>query len=82
MVSTATKDPRLVEAGRRGAARRWGDVGRVVRLSELDSPVRLAVEALIRADRAARNEKASPVIETIEAGREARRASVDPQRAA
>ncbi len=52
-----SKDPRLVEAGRRGARRRWGEQ-RVARLDQLDPTVRLVILALVEADKAARTERA------------------------
>lgn len=54
---TAEKDPRLVEAGKRGARRRWGPP-RVVRLDALTPEQRDVVLALIEAQRAANAAKA------------------------
>ena len=51
MAETRSKDPVLVEAGRRGAVRRWGPEPRVVRLDDLTSPQRRLVLALVDAAR-------------------------------
>ncbi len=48
---TATKSPVFVEAGRRGARRRWGDEPRVVRLDALTPAQRRLVLALVDAAR-------------------------------
>jgi hypothetical protein len=54
MVSTAEKDPRYVESGRRGAAVRWADPERrrAVSLRDLSIEQRAAVLALIAAAKA------------------------------
>lgn len=52
------KDPRLVEAGRRGMRSRWGP-RRVLRLDTLTPPVRAAIEAMIAAEAAARAREAA-----------------------
>ena len=52
------KDPRLVEAGRRGMRSRWGP-RRVLRLDTLPSPVRAAIEAMVNAEQAAREREAA-----------------------
>lgn len=51
MVSTAQKDPRRVESGRRGAVVRWADPDRrrTVSLRDLTAPQRAVVLALIAA---------------------------------
>jgi hypothetical protein len=51
------KNPVFVEAGRRGARRRWGEV-RVVRLAELDGDTARLIRALLA------QKKAAPVSET------------------
>ena len=43
------KDPRLVEAGRRGMRSRWGP-RRVLRLDTLPEPIRAAIEAMVAAE--------------------------------
>jgi hypothetical protein len=52
-VSTDSKNPTLVEAGRRGALRRWGPPVRV-RLDDFDASERAAILAAIAARRAAK----------------------------
>jgi hypothetical protein len=52
MAIARTKDPVLVEAGRRGARSRWGSEPRVVRIADLTPPQRRLVLALIAAARA------------------------------
>jgi hypothetical protein len=70
---TATRPLNHSERGRLGGRARWGDP-RVVRLDRVHPHVRAAIVALIDADRAARNEKASAVSETpAEAELEGRR---------
>lgn len=54
------KNPVFVEAGRRGARRRWGAEPRIVRLDSLTPPQRRLVLALVDAAR----KEASPVRET------------------
>lgn len=55
-------------AGLIGARARWRDhTPRVVSLNQLDPRVRAAVLALMRADEAARNEKAASGLETLAA---------------
>lgn len=53
------KNPVLVAAGKRGAARRWGEA-RIVRLDTLDPTVQRAIRALVDADRAARQRDPDP----------------------
>lgn len=60
-VDSRSKDPRAVEAGRRGARRRWG-YPRIVRLDALSGPQRRLALALVEAIRKeAATEGQSPV---------------------
>lgn len=79
MVSGA-KDPRFVESGRRGAAKRWADPARrrVVRLDTLDPSVANVIRALVAADSEAKK-NADPVSETTGAGEEVPDAAGDPR---
>jgi hypothetical protein len=66
LVSIHYKDPVLSEAGRRGAAKRWGPPIRV-RLDDFAPDERAAIVAAIeakRAAKAARNEKAARDVST------------------
>jgi hypothetical protein len=57
----------IVEAGRRGALRRWGPGPRAVRLDEFDADERTAILAAIdarRAAKAARHDKAPEEIQS------------------
>ena len=50
-------DPRLKEAGRRGAARRWGPAGtQVVKIGDLTPAQRHLVLALVEAARSAKDD--------------------------
>lgn len=60
MVSTATKDPKKVAAGKAGMRSRWGDEPRRVRLDDLTAPQRRLVLALVAAAR----EEAAAEIQT------------------
>lgn len=66
------KNPRLVDAGREGARRRWG-VPRVIRLDDFDSDERAAIVAAIEAKRAARRAHEAAIAAGLEL-REAREA--------
>lgn len=57
MASSVSKDPVLVEAGRRGALKRWGPPIRV-RLDDFDADEREAILAAIEAKRAAKAARA------------------------
>ena len=43
------KNPVLVAAGRRGAVKRWGEHGRILRLDRLDPGTRGIVEVILAA---------------------------------
>jgi hypothetical protein len=45
------KNPVLVEAGKRGARKRWGEHGRILRLDELDPSTRDVVNSILTARR-------------------------------
>lgn len=59
MTLAPAKDPKKVKAGQAGMRSRWGPP-RIVRLDTLEPPVRMAILALVDADRAAK-EKTSTV---------------------
>jgi hypothetical protein len=71
MFVSGTKNPVLVEAGRRGARRRWGEP-RHVNLADVDADTRRLILALM----AQATEKAAPTDENVGAAKEVRRASV------
>lgn len=73
------KDPRYVEAGRRGGLKRWGG-RRIVRLDSLQPTVRAAVVALVAADAAARTKMTAP--DVSETSSEAVKSEVRHDRAA
>jgi hypothetical protein len=58
VVVQTPKDPDKVQAGREGARRRWGRQ-RTLRLDELPESIRLAVEALVAAEQAAKAREAA-----------------------
>lgn len=47
------KNPALVAAGRRGAAKRWGPHGRIIRLADLTPDQRRAITAYLEVSKAA-----------------------------
>lgn len=70
------KDPRLVEAGYRGAARRWGPQ-RKIHIGDLSPAQRELVIQFIEAQRKADVKEDAPVRSTTEASVEAGRGSVE-----
>jgi hypothetical protein len=59
-----SKNPVFVEAGRRGAVKRWGIEPRVVRLDDLTAAQRRLVLALVDAARAEGAKKADPDVDS------------------
>jgi hypothetical protein len=56
------KDARFVEAGRRGARRRWGEHGRIVRIDALTREQAAVVVALVAAQKLANSRKKAPTV--------------------